>query len=72
MMKKYRMYLQIDGQWSLIRTIEAPDHCAALRKAIASIQPAHYDKPLRLEQDTGAQPEAPYKPGETDDDARHK
>ena len=42
------------GNWFGVGTLYAPGHAEALRKASASLEALHYDKPIRLEQDESA------------------
>jgi hypothetical protein len=55
--KKYDLYIQIKGRWKRVAVIDAENHSEAFRQAVSSLPPEHYDKPIRLEQQTrGATP----------------
>jgi hypothetical protein len=49
-MKSYRLSLKIDGKWQQRCEIAAANHTEAFRTAMTRLEPADYDKPLRLEQ----------------------
>ena len=50
--KKYDLFVQVKGRWKKIAVIEADGHSEAFRQAMAQLPPEHYDKPIRLEQQT--------------------
>jgi hypothetical protein len=50
----YQLFLKIDGRWRLIDNIYAPTHDEATRKAMASLKPDQFDKPMKLEYDEHA------------------
>lgn len=51
-LKKYDLFVQIQGRWKKVAVIEAEGHSAAFRQAMSQLPPEHYDKPIRLEQQT--------------------
>jgi hypothetical protein len=51
--KVYRLEVKVGGKWQRVCTIKAESHPEALRQAIACLPPEHFDKPIRLEQETG-------------------
>ena len=54
--KKYDLYVQIMGRWKKV-AVNAQGHSAAFQQAMTQLSPEHYDKPIRLEQQTrGAVP----------------
>jgi len=50
--KKYDLYVQIMGRWKKVAVIDAQDHSGAFQQAMTQLSPEHYDKPIRLEQQT--------------------
>ena len=46
----YQLYAKVRGAWVPVSAIRADSHAEALRQAIASLVPEHYDKPIKLEQ----------------------
>jgi hypothetical protein len=51
-LKKYDLFVQLQGRWKKVAVIEADDHSTAFRQAMSQLPPEHYDKPIRLEQHT--------------------
>ena len=49
-LKKYDLFVQVQRRWKKVAVIEADGHSAAFRQAMSQLPPAHYDKPIRLEQ----------------------
>ena len=45
------MYVKIGGVWQLAQSIDAPNHREAFRRAMMALDPRHYDKQIRLEQE---------------------
>ena len=52
-MALYQVCVQIDRRWVRVRQMVAGSHSAALRAAIGLLDPAHYDKPIRVERVDG-------------------
>jgi hypothetical protein len=50
-LKTYRLYVQLAGRWQWLCDIKAESHAHAFKEAMLCLQPEHYDKPIRLEQD---------------------
>jgi hypothetical protein len=53
-MKRYQLYVNIDGYWELLYGIDADDHRTAFQQAIHALRPEHRDKAIRLEQNCDA------------------
>jgi hypothetical protein len=51
MPNRYHLYVKVQGRWEWVRTIEAENHTEAFRRAMHNLEPEHYDKPIRLEQE---------------------
>ena len=54
--KKYDLYVQIQGRWKKVAVIDAVNHSEAFQQAMTQLAPEHYDKPIRLEQQTRGAP----------------
>ena len=50
-MKRYQLYVKMHGRWEWLCAIEADSHAEALRRAVTCLEPVHYDKAIRLEQE---------------------
>ena len=50
--RRYNFYVAVEGQWQWQFHIEAPTHNEAFRLAMFLLEPRHFDKPIRLEQET--------------------
>lgn len=55
----YRLYVQNDGQWLMMATLDARTHDEAFRQALGTLRPEHRDSPIRLER---VQPDTPLPP----------
>jgi len=53
-MKRYQLYVHVDGFWELLRGIDADSHFAAFEAAMALLDERHAKFPIRLEQDCEA------------------
>jgi len=49
-MKRYQLYVHVDGYWELVCGIDAETHLAALEQATRALKPEHAQLPIRLEQ----------------------
>jgi hypothetical protein len=49
-MKRYQLYVHVDGYWELVCGIDAETHMAALEQATKALKPEHSQLPIRLEQ----------------------
>lgn len=50
-MNVYQLYIKTGEQWEWLCTIDAATHAEAFHRAVLCLGQAHYDKPIRLEQD---------------------
>ncbi|HEX5243752.1 MAG TPA: hypothetical protein VFW23_10870 [Tepidisphaeraceae bacterium] len=53
-MKRYQLYVHVDGFWELLRGIDADSHFAAFELAMRLLDERHANLPIRLEQDCDA------------------
>ena len=58
--RAYQLHVKLGGRWRRISTIWAASDAEALRSAIASLAPEHYDKPIKVER---AKPPPPTRRG---------
>ena len=49
-MKRYQLYVHVDGYWELVCGIDAQTHLEALEHATRALKPEHTNLPIRLEQ----------------------
>jgi hypothetical protein len=47
----YNLYVKIDGEWQHQFRIDADSHSEAFRLAMFLLEPQHFNKPIRLEQE---------------------
>jgi hypothetical protein len=47
--RAYLVYVKLEGRWRPVSTVRAASDAEARRKAIASLAPEHYDKPIKVE-----------------------
>jgi hypothetical protein len=47
----YNLYVKILGEWQLQFHIDADSHSEAFRLALFLLEPQHFNKPIRLEQE---------------------
>jgi hypothetical protein len=61
--RRYNFYVAVDGQWQWQFHLEASSHNEAFRVAMFLLEPRHFDKPIRLEQETPVELRQPQKAG---------
>ena len=49
-MPSYQIHVQVDGTWQHIMSFEAQDNSQAFKRAMVDLSPAHYQRPIRMEQ----------------------
>ena len=50
-MNQYQLHVRDGGRWMWLCTLEAASHAEAFHRALTCLGQAHYEKPVRLEQD---------------------
>ena len=50
-MKTYILHVKVDGHWQWVCRVKAETYREALRQAISQLDPQHYEKAIRLEEE---------------------